>query len=328
MIEAIQFWSEPNSPAHWDQGQDPDGRRFAAMVRPAVAAVRDVAPGVTRVMGGLSPAEPEYLARLRDLGGLEGVDAVAVHGYPFDWHLWKLNEWPAQIEAIRSVTGGLPVWVTEAGASTFGAEEMQPFALKRTAEMLLPRAERVYWNSLLDLPPTWDPNGRHRESEGSSYYRYFYLGLIRADGTTKPAAETYGEYAPDLGISQRFFFWDSRLEDGAAWLRRLGVRRLRITVAWADWLNENAAAWFDRQMDALHEFDTTVTLCFTPPSRGLTEHYTAPPRHPEEFAEFAAMFARRYVLHEGWRPSSAAERSLALAAEEDEELAAAVLGKR
>jgi len=29
----------------------------------------------------------------------------------------------------------------------------------------------VYWYSLLDLPPEWEATTRHKESEGSSYYR-------------------------------------------------------------------------------------------------------------------------------------------------------------
>ena len=35
----------------------------------------------------------------------------------------------AEIEAVTS----LPVWVTEVGVSTFGAEEVQVFGLQRTA---------------------------------------------------------------------------------------------------------------------------------------------------------------------------------------------------
>jgi hypothetical protein len=35
--------------------------------------------------------------------------------------------------------------------------------------------------------------------------------------------------------------------------------------------------WFDYHMEMLHEFDVTVTLCFTPPSRGKVESITSPP---------------------------------------------------
>ena len=47
--------------------------------------------------------------------------------------------------------------------------------------------------------------------------------------------------------------------------------------------------------DALEEFDTTVTLCFTPPSRGRVEHYTSPPVDVAEFAHFSAEVVQRYA---------------------------------
>jgi hypothetical protein len=55
-------------------------------------------------------------------------------------------------------------------------------------------------------------------------------------------------------------------------------------------------AWVDRQMRAIEEFDTTITLCFTPPSIGRRPHYTSPPVYLDEFAHFAAEVVQRYVL--------------------------------
>jgi hypothetical protein len=81
------------------------------------------------------------------------------------------------------------------------------------------------------------------------------------------------------------------------WLHKLGVKQLRTGISWADWHRPNAVEWFDRQMKALEPFDTTVTLCFTPPSRGQVEHYTSPPVVPEEFAWFASEVVQRYVLN-------------------------------
>ena len=51
-------------------------------------------------------------------------------------------------------------------------------------------------------------------------------------------------------------------------------------------------------MAALAEFDTTITLCFTPPSRGRRPDHTSPPIEPAEFADFAQQVVRRYVLGE------------------------------
>lgn len=292
MIEAIKFWNEPNNVSHWDSYMDPDWSQFAAMTGLAADAVRALAPNLRLVLGGMSPIDPAFVALLDRHGLLVKLDVIALHGFPLDWNHWKINEWPQKLAEIRAVTD-LPIWVTEVGASTFGADEVQTFGLQRTAELLLDRVERVFWYSLLDLPPTWEATTRHKESEGSSYYRHFYMGLIRADGTPKPSLDHFN---PQMGICQWFHFDDHRLDFAVDWMQKLGVRKVRTGISWADWHRPNALEWFDRQMAALRPFDTTVTLCFTPPSRGRREDHTSPPQVPEEFSWFAAEVIKRYVL--------------------------------
>jgi beta-xylosidase len=291
MIEAIKLWNEPNNLSHWDFHSDPEWSEFAEMIRLAACAIRQRRPKLPLVLGGMSPIDPKFLLLLKKHGLLEHLDAVAVHGFPLDWNHWPINDWPKKLHEVRSVTD-LPIWVTEVGVSTFGADEVQVFGLQRTIELLLGRVERVFWYSLLDLPPTWEATTRHKESEGSAYYRHFYLGLIRADGTPKPSIKCFD---PELGICQWFHFQDHRLDFAVEWLKRLGVRKLRTGISWADWHRPKALEWFDQQMSALASFDTTITLCFTPPSRGKLPNCTSPPLVPGEFAEFAAAVVERYT---------------------------------
>jgi len=293
VLEALMLWNEPNNLSHWNFALDPEWREFAALTRQAAARVRAVRPDLALVLGGISPIDPGFLRLLASHGVLAAVDRVAVHGFPLDWNHWPIADWPRKITEIEQVAG-LPVWVSEAGASSFGADEVQVFGLQTTARLLSGRVERLHWYSLLDLPPQWEATTRHRESEGSAYYRHYYMGLIRADGTPKPA---YAVFPSKLGICQWFHFEDPRLETAVAWLRRLGVQHVRTGLSWADWYRPGAAAWFDRQMAALREFQVTLTLCYTPASMGLEPHYAAPPR-PEfhgEFARFAAWAAERYA---------------------------------
>jgi beta-xylosidase len=291
MIDAIKFWNEPNNLSHWDFQMDPEWRQYAEMTRLAAETAREMRPGLTRVLGGISPIDAAFIDLLGRHGLLDVMDVVALHGFPLDWNHWQIDEWPDRIAEIEAVTT-LPVWVTEVGTSSFGADDVQVFGLQRTSDLLLDRVDRVYWYSLLDLPPAWEATTRHRESEGSSYYRHFYMGLIRADGTPKPACE---HFDPRLGICQWFHFNDHRLDAAIRWMRELGVRRLRTGISWGDWHRPGAPDWFDRQMEALAEFDTTVTLCFTPPSRGQRPCHTSPPQVIEEFAEFTAQIIDRYV---------------------------------
>ena len=294
MIEAAMIWNEPNNKSHWDLENDPGWRRFAVMARLAGEAIGREAPGLPRVLGGMSPIDPEFLRLLALQGVTEHLDAVAVHGFPMDWNHWLLTEWPDKIAEIKACTT-LPVWVSEVGVSTFGAEEVQDWGLKRTAELLTGLAPRIHWYSLYDLPAAWEATTRHREAEGSSYYRHFHLGLYDERGTPKLAARRFREYTPVLGLCQWFHFEDHRLDDAVRLMRELGVTYVRTGLSWADWLRPDAEAWFDRQMRALDEFDVTVTFCFTPDDRGIWPHYTAPPLDPNEFAEFCATMIRRYA---------------------------------
>ncbi|HWI78548.1 MAG TPA: glycosyl hydrolase [Ramlibacter sp.] len=294
MIEAAKFWNEPNNKSHWDLELDPEWTRYAQMVKLASAAVVAEAPKLTKVLGGISPIDPSFMRRLNSAGVLDAVDAVAVHGFPLDWNHWMIHEWPQRIAEIQAVTS-LPIWVTEAGVSSFGAEEVQEFGLRRTAELLLDLVPRVHWYSLYDLPKAWPATTRHREAEGSSYYRHFHMGLLREDGTPKLACGLFADYTPEMGICQWFHFEDPRLGDAVRWLKRLGVRRLRTGLSWADSFRPNADAWFDRQMRALDAFDVTLTLCFTPEHRGIAAHHTSPPQVAGEYAEFCARMVRRYA---------------------------------
>jgi beta-xylosidase len=121
------------------------------------------------------------------------------------------------------------------------------------------------------------------------------MGLVREDDSPKRAFSAFRDFSTELGICQWFHFDDPRLERAVAWLQKLGVRRLRTGLSWADAHRPNALAWFDRQMRALEGFEVTLTFCFTPPSRGIREHYTSPPQAPEEFASFCAEMTRRYA---------------------------------
>jgi beta-xylosidase len=294
MIEAVKFWNEPNNKSHWAFEIDPEWKMFSAMLKVAAQAVKAEKPDILRVLGGISPIDPHFIQRLERHGALDEMNAVAVHGFPLDWNLWSIHDWPAKIMEIRAVTN-LPIWVTEVGISTFGAEEVQEFGLKRTAELLTGIVDRIHWYSLYDLPSAWEATTRHKEAEGSSYYRHFYMGLLHEDGTPKLALKHFTDYTPDLGICQWFHFEDHRLDQAVEWLKHLGVKHLRTGLSWADYYRPDALKWFDKQMKALEQFNLTITFCFTPEHKGIQPHHTSPPQNIEEYADFCVEMVRRYA---------------------------------
>ena len=294
MVEAVMLWNEPNNLSHWNFEIDQGWSIFAEMAKLAGDAVRAENRSVRRVLGGISPIDPSFIGNMRGQCVLKHVDVVAVHGFPLDWNHWQIDEWPEKLAEIQAICD-LPVWISEVGVSTFGAEEVQEFGLRRTAELLIGRAERIHWYSLYDLPRAWPATTRHREAEGSSYYRHFYMGLLREDGSPKRALRLFPEYTPDLGICQWFHFEDHRLDSAVRHLKEMGVTRLRTGLSWADSHRPNAEAWFDRQMRALEPFQVTLTYCFTPESCGMVPNHSSPPRDPREFADFCARMTRRYA---------------------------------
>ncbi len=197
MVEAIMLWNEPNNLSHWNFHLDPGWEIFARMTIGAAKAIRACNSELPIILGGVSSGDVDFLRLMSKLGVVDSVDAVAVHGFPLDWNHWCIDEWPDRISEAEDVAGK-PVWVSEVGASSFGAEEIQVFGLERTQQLLAGRTPRAHWYSLFDLPPTWPATTRHKEAEGSSYYRHYYMGLVKADGTPKKAVRTFLQN-PGLG---------------------------------------------------------------------------------------------------------------------------------
>jgi|GEM_PF-1424756 len=116
MIEAAMLWNEPNNKSHWDPLLDPDWSLFADHVIRAGEAIASVNPGLTRVLGGMSPIDPAWLQRMAGYGALDAVDVVAVHGFPLDWNLWPLDAWPSKIAEIKAQLEEAKILRTEAEA--------------------------------------------------------------------------------------------------------------------------------------------------------------------------------------------------------------------
>ena len=142
MIEAAMIWNEPNNKSHWDFEIDPGlggVRGDGEARRRAIAAAN---PRLPRVLGGISPIDPDFMQTLAAQGVLDARRCR--RGAWLSARLESLarfEEWPDKLDEIRAVTD-LPVWVSEVGVSTFGAEEVQDWGLRRTAELLIGTARR------------------------------------------------------------------------------------------------------------------------------------------------------------------------------------------
>lgn len=290
MITSFKIWNEPNNLSHWDFLLDPGWSIFAELVKQSTSAIRQVRPDLPLVLGGMSPIDARFVRRLDEQGALQNIDVLAVHGFPYDWNLWPIEEWPLRIARLREEFGR-PVWITETGVSSYANEQVAAWGLRESLRIL--RDEKVFWYTLLDLAPQREATTRHKQAEGSSYWRHFHFGLLRHDGAPKRAVH---EFSPEFGICQWFHFQDERtLELAVRWFERLGVRQVRTGLSWAESHIPGAERWFDTLMSALEPFELCATLCFTPGSRGLRPDHTSPPADVAEFAYFAREMARRHA---------------------------------
>ncbi len=294
MIEAVMLWNEPNNMAHWDAGLDPQWERFAEMIRLAAQAIHAEAPNLPIVLGGMSPIDPEFIQNMKRQNVIKEIDIVGVHGFPYDWNHWVVHDWPQKIQEIHSIARR-PVWVTEAGVSSFGAEEVQKLGLKQTANHLLGKTARIHWYSLFDLPMGWEAVAQQPEAQSAEYLRHYYMGLLRSDGSPKPAVKQFAQYTPDLGICQWFHYEDHRLPQAIRWFKDLGVRSVRTGLNWDDGVRPESARWFDTLIKALDSFETCATFCFTPKEYGIVPHHTSPPKDTRAFADFCGQMVRKYA---------------------------------
>lgn len=202
---ALELWNEPNNRYKWDfVRHDPQWDKLGRML--AMAAYWAQRCDVRTVLGGMSPVDPAWLRLMKRHGVLEHVDVVAIHAFPHMWWddapCWDQRDdwhgWPAKIQAITAAAEGRPVWVTETGLATWDPEqavrtrtELQCRALRAAARAPVPR---VYWYSLLDLDPTRSAIEGFHVDENE-----YHLGLVRRDGTRKPA----WDYVKDLFTAVR-----------------------------------------------------------------------------------------------------------------------------
>ena len=65
MVEAVMLWNEPNNLSHWNFEIDPGWTTYAQMVNLAADAIRAENSRVRRVLGGISPIDPEFVRTMQ-----------------------------------------------------------------------------------------------------------------------------------------------------------------------------------------------------------------------------------------------------------------------
>lgn len=197
-VDAYEIWNEPNIPNFWEP--KPDVTAYAQMLKATSVAIKAVAPSVTVLSGGLSPASDEadgsyidprtFLTKLYALGAGRYIDAVAVHPYSFpalpsdvrtaSWNTFQKMS-TMRDTMVRNGDAGKKIWLTETGAPTGTARgavsETQQAAIVTDT---LTAASKLSWAGPTFLYAARDAGTDPTDREDN-------FGLVRRDFTPKPA---------------------------------------------------------------------------------------------------------------------------------------------
>jgi hypothetical protein len=200
-VRHYELWNEPNSSAFWEPRPDPAA--YAALVRTAYPAMKDIDASVVVVAGALAPVggtEPPECAggapKIGPVPFLEGMyrqgaggsfDAVSYHPYtgaalPGDegpCHAWfQLDRTAPSLRSVMEANGdgAKEIWATEFGAIVDEVGEERQAELVRAA---VARWPRYPWAGPLFVYAYHDSSTDHR------------YDLVRPDWTPRPAWHAY-----------------------------------------------------------------------------------------------------------------------------------------
>ncbi|MEN6544894.1 MAG: NAD-dependent epimerase/dehydratase family protein [Armatimonadia bacterium] len=178
-FDMVELWNEPNNLSEYDWTLDPQWHIFCEMIGSAAYWAQQRGKGT--VLGGMAPADPNWLSTIGCGGVLNYIDVVGIHGFPGVWEFaWQ--GWDYYLEETREVLRqhdcGADIWITETGFSTW--RHGYHNQLRAFLEALDAPVERVYWYAVQDLQPEYATvDGFHSDE------RDYHFGLTHCDGSDK-----------------------------------------------------------------------------------------------------------------------------------------------
>lgn len=203
-VKSWQVWNEPNLPAYW--GGDPSATEYARMLRRVSGAIEAVDPEAEIVSGGIPNSRQgvpfeRYVRRLEAAGGFEDLDTLAIHPYATaaDGVLTAITRARRLLTALgRSETD---LWVTEFGWATQGPRSPFTVGTQRQGDNIQAVIEELGRRAPeLRLRGAIYYNWRDAKEPylGGRDFWGLHTGLLRRDGTSKPALATFRQAIEQL----------------------------------------------------------------------------------------------------------------------------------
>ncbi len=204
-IDAWEIWNEPN---HYPWVQPTvDATAYAGLLKAAYPAIKAADPGTTVVTGGMAPAptSPDgkdvtpltFLQRVYAAGARGSFDAVGMHPYSYPVSPFVDKEWNAftQVKFLRTEMvlrgdAAKKIWATEAGAPTgTGSRSVGEAGQVQQVKDYM----QAWFEGYKEFagPLFWF---QHRDSGTNPADVSQNLGLLRNNGTPKPAYAVFQQY--------------------------------------------------------------------------------------------------------------------------------------
>jgi polysaccharide biosynthesis protein PslG len=186
-IVSYEIYNEENAPLWWEGTAD----EYAQVLRAGAAAIRKADPDAEILLGGMVWPDPEWLETVCRNGA--AFDILPFHAYPETWTPSSIQVENYLGPAFRSSfvpeadqsCGRKPIWINEAGFATVPGkterEQAEWWARAIPTFLAEPRIEQIGIYEIKD-----QPLGTAVIGDEPNYH----LGLIRRDGTPKPAFQT------------------------------------------------------------------------------------------------------------------------------------------
>jgi hypothetical protein len=202
-VSKWEIWNEPNNAFFW--GSTSNCSAYAADLKAAYVAIKRVNPAAGVISGGLSPASTDgsnmsptdFLSCIYTSGAGGYFDAVGDHPYtyPFLPSANNLDAWAEMSQtspSLRSIMvengdANKRIWITEFGAPTNGPDP-DSYVNEWVQNSMMTDAINQYMSYPWAGPFFWYT---FADSGTSTSTIENFFGLLRFDGSEKPAYMTY-----------------------------------------------------------------------------------------------------------------------------------------
>ena len=234
-----EIWNEPNNPQFW--APSPNPAEYAALLRPAVTAMRRADPSAIISSGGTSNVDLSYVSRVVDRSFAPMLSAISIHPYPKNkpeaivpaysaMRNWTKKELAHTIELWDS-EWGYSSTLSDANLARGGDSDRH----RKTQAILAAREILTVWTLGFSLGVWYDlrDDGKDPNNPEQNY------GLLDSDGHEKPAMQAV-RHLMDSATNRKFIGMLPQSPPGVHAVRFDGATD-RLMIVWTDVPNRNEA---------------------------------------------------------------------------------------